>query len=164
MRVNSEEINTVKQFVITLLIVIVIVLGIYLFTKTFVTKDSSEASDETTEQSYINPEMAIVGTMLNKSSEKYYVIIYNTEDEDAASYAKLLSLYNESDDYITTYRVDLSNPMNSKYIANGSDINTTSDSINDLRFGPITVLKIENNKIVKAYETVESIKKEWKLS
>lgn len=164
MQMNNDEMITIKQFIITFIIVVIIVLGIYFFTKTFVTKEESNTDNDVVDQSYINPEIAIVGTMLNKGTEKYYVIIYDATSDDAASYAKLLSQYVDSEDYIITYRVDLSNPMNSKYVANGSDINLKADDINDLRFGDITVLKIENGKIKNAYDTIDGIEKEWKLS
>ena len=161
MSANNEEMKTIKQFIITLMILIIIVLGIYFFTKLFVTK---EDTDTTTDVDYINPKMAIVGTMLKKSEDNYYVILYNTEDDDASTYAALLNKYSAKDDYVTTYRVDLSNPMNSKYIAEGSDVNTQSDTLSDLRFGAITLLEVKNGKIIDSFESVESIEKEWKLS
>ena len=163
MSVNNEEVKTIKQFITTLIILIIIVLGIYLFTKFFVTKDTASDTSET-EVDYINPEMAIVGTMLNKGKDTYYVILYSTEDENAATYASLLNKYTSSDDYITTYRVDLSNPMNSKYVATGSDVNTESDVLSELKFGKITVLEIKDGKITDSFETVENIEKEWNLS
>ena len=162
MSANNEEMKTIKQFIITLMILIIIVLGIYLFTKLFVTKEDTDTT--TTDVDYINPKMAIVGTMLKKSEDNYYVILYNTEDDDASTYAALLNKYSAKDDYVTTYRVDLSNPMNSKYIAEGSDINTQSDTLSDLRFGAITLLEVKNGKIIDSFESVESIEKEWKLS
>ena len=146
MSANNEEMKTIKQFIITLMILIIIVLGIYLFTKLFVTKEDTDTT--TTDVDYINPKMAIVGTMLKKSEDNYYVILYNTEDDDASTYAALLNKYSAKDDYVTTYRVDLSNPMNSKYIAEGSDVNTQSDTLSDLRFGAITLLEVKNGKII----------------
>ncbi len=162
MSANNEEMKTIKQFIITLIILIIIVLGIYFFTKLFVTKEDIDTT--TTDVDYINPKMAIVGTMLKKSEDNYYVILYNTEDDDASTYAALLNKYSAKDDYVTTYRVDLSNPMNSKYIAEGSDFNTQSDTLSDLRFGAITLLEVKNGKIIDSFESVESIEKEWKLS
>lgn len=162
MSANNEEMKTIKQFIITLIILIIIVLGIYFFTKLFVTKEDTDKT--TTDVDYINPKMAIVGTMLKKSEDNYYVILYNTEDDDASTYAALLNKYSAKDDYVTTYRVDLSNPMNSKYIAEGSDVNTQSDTLSDLRFGAITLLEVKNGKIIDSFESVESIEKEWKLS
>ena len=163
MQKSNEEMITIKQFIITLILVLLIVSGIYFFTKIFVTKENNETTNDV-EQNFINPEMAIIGTMLNKDIDKYYVIIYNVNDDDAASYAFLLESYSDSNIYVRTYWVDLSNPMNSKYIATGSDVNNISENIEDLKFGEITLLKIENNKITKAFDTIEKIKKEWKLN
>ena len=53
--------------------------------------------------------------------------------------------------------------MNSKYVATGSDVNTESDVLSELKFGKITVLEIKDGKITDSFETVESIEKEWNL-
>src|SRR5574344_2057653 len=101
--------------------------------------------------------------MLNKHEEEYYVILYNSNDSNSSTYSDLVTNYKKADNHLAVYTVDLSNSLNDKYYTTG-DTNTTSDSINDLRFGEITVLKINNGKIAKSLVTVSEIKKAWKLS
>lgn len=157
---QNEETKTMKQFLITLIIVIVGVVGIYLLTKYVVKKDNSTNNSSTTEEkSYIAPNTAIVGTMLNKSSDAYYVIIYDKTKDNATTYYSLVSTYKAKDKALKVYTVDLSNSLNKKYIATDNKTNPKATNLEDLKFGEVTLLKVKNNKITEAYETTDAIKK-----
>lgn len=158
---QNEETKTMKQFLITLIIVIVGVVGIYLLTKYVVKKDSSTTDNSTTteEKSYIDPNTAIVGTMLNKSSDEYYVIIYDKTGDNATTYSSIVSTYKAKDKALKVYTVDLSNSLNKKYIATDNKTNHKATNLEDLKFGEVTLLKVKNNKITEAYETTNAIKK-----
>lgn len=159
---ENTETQTVKQFIIILLIVILIAVGIYFFTKKFVTKDSN-TTDNTETKEYINPNVAIVGTMLSKNASEYYVMLYKSTDTEASSYLGLIDSYDKLENSIPVYTVDLSNPLNSKYYdLENPNLDTTNTL--EMRFGKITVLKINNGNIEKSYSTVEEIKKVWKIS
>ncbi len=165
MNLDNTETKTVKQFIIILLIVVVIAGAIYLFTTKVVNKDDGSNNNSTNENTtYIDPTKAIVGTMLNKGTDEYYVLIYDSTSEDASSYARLLTTYSSGKNVKATYKVDLSNPLNSKYVATDDKTNPTASNLNDLRFGKITLLKVKNNKITNAYESVDTIKKELKIT
>ena len=157
---QNEETKTMKQFLITLIIVIVGVVGIYLLTKYVVKKDNSTNNSSTTEEkNYIDPNTAIVGTMLNKSSDAYYVIIYDKTKDNATTYYSLVSTYKAKDKALKVYTVDLSNSLNKKYIATDNKTNPKATNLEDLKFGEVTLLKVKNNKITEAYETTDAIKK-----
>lgn len=157
---QNEETKTMKQFLITLIIVIVGVVGIYLLTKYVVKKDNStNNSSNTEEKSYIDPNTAIVGTMLNKSSDEYYVIIYDKTGDNATTYYSIVSTYKSKDKALKVYTVDLSNSLNKKYIATDNKTNPKATNLEDLKFGEVTLLKVKNNKITEAYETTDAIKK-----
>ena len=157
---QNEETKTMKQFLITLIIVIVGVVGIYLLTKYVVKKDNSTNNSSTTEEkSYIDPNTAIVGTMLNKSSDAYYVIIYDKTKDNATTYYSIVSTYKAKDKALKVYTVDLSNSLNKKYIATDNKTNPKDTNLEDLKFGEVTLLKVKNNKITEAYETTDAIKK-----
>lgn len=157
---QNEETKTMKQFLITLIIVIVGVVGIYLLTKYVVKKDNSTNNSSTTEEkSYIDPNTAIVGTMLNKSSDAYYVIIYDKTKDNATTYYSLVYTYKAKDKALKVYTVDLSNSLNKKYIATDNKTNPKATNLEDLKFGEVTLLKVKNNKITEAYETTDAIKK-----
>ena len=157
---QNEETKTMKQFLITLIIVIIGVVGIYLLTKYVVKKDNAtNNSTNTEEKSYIDPNTAIVGTMLNKSSDAYYVIIYDKTKDNATTYYSLVSTYKAKDKALKVYTVDLSNSLNKKYIATDNKTNPKTTNLEDLKFGEVTLLKVKNNKITEAYETTDAIKK-----
>ena len=157
---QNEETKTMKQFLITLIIVIIGVVGIYLLTKYVVKKDNAtNNSSNTEEKSYIDPHTAIVGTMLNKSSDAYYVIIYDKTKDNATTYYSLVSTYKAKDKALKVYTVDLSNSLNKKYIATDNKTNPKATNLEDLKFGEVTLLKVKNNKITEAYETTDAIKK-----
>ena len=157
---QNEETKTMKQFLITLIIVIIGVVGIYLLTKYVVKKDNAtNNSSNTEEKNYIDPNTAIVGTMLNKSSDAYYVIIYDKTKDNATTYYSLVSTYKAKDKALKVYTVDLSNSLNKKYIATDNKTNPKTTNLEDLKFGEVTLLKVKNNKITEAYETTDAIKK-----
>ena len=157
---QNEETKTMKQFLITLIIVIIGVVGIYLLTKYVVKKDNATNNSSTTEEkNYIDPNTAIVGTMLNKSSDAYYVIIYDKTKDNATTYYSLVSTYKAKEKALKVYTVDLSNSLNKKYIATDNKTNPKATNLEDLKFGEVTLLKVKNNKITEAYETTDAIKK-----
>lgn len=157
---QNEETKTMKQFLITLIIVIIGVVGIYLLTKYVVKKDNAtNNSSNTEEKNYVDPNTAIVGTMLNKSSDAYYVIIYDKTKDNATTYYSLVSTYKAKDKALKVYTVDLSNSLNKKYIATDNKTNPKATNLEDLKFGEVTLLKVKNNKITEAYETTDAIKK-----
>lgn len=160
----NEDNKTIRNFIIILAIVLVVTVGLYFITKYAVKKDttSDTSSTETTETT-ISYDTCIVGNMLNKNEEEYYVIIYNSNDSNSSTYSTLVTDYKALDSHLAVYTIDLSNSLNEKYY-NAEETNTTSDNINDLKFGDITLLKIKNGKIEKSYQSAKDIKKVWKLS
>ena len=166
MNLDNTETKTVKQFVIILVILIILVGAIYLFTTKVVNKDSdnNSSSSDNTNTTYIDPTKAIVGTMLNKGTDEYYVLLYNSTDEEASDYSRLLTKYKSGKNIKETYTVDLNNPLNSKYVATDDKTNPTASELSELRFGKVTLLKVKANKITNAYESVDAIKKELKIT
>lgn len=162
MNKKSIENKTITQFLITLLIVILVILGIYILTKYVIKKDNNTA--QSNETSYIDPSAAIVGTMLKKSATEYYVFIYDTKSENAMDEIRLVSQYNNTQNHLPVYVVDLSNALNSKYkVQDGEKTNPMSSQLSELKFGNLTLLKIKNNKIIECYEGLDNIKKTFNL-
>lgn len=159
-----EEDKAVRNFIIVFVIVLLLVVGVYFFT-VFVNKDNEPKTDDTntTEEVQIDKTKAIVGTMLNKSDKEYYVILYKSDDDKASEYQSLVTKYKNTKNALLVYTVDLADVFNSKYY-DKDNTNYTSSNLEDLRFGDITVLQIKNNKIAKSFNTVDKIKKEFKIS
>ena len=159
-----EEDKAVRNFIIIFIIVILLVVGLYFLT-VFINKDNDPKNEETntSEEVKIDNSKVIVGTMLQKGDKDYYVILYKGDDEKANEYAALESKYKTNKDSLPVYTVDLSDGMNSKYY-DKEHVNLTASDINDLKFGDITVLEVKDGKIYKSFNSVDKIKKEWKIS
>ena len=157
----KDEEKAVRNFVIIFVIVLLLAIGLYFFTKLVVKKESDTKNDTETKEVEIDNSIAIVGTMLNKVEDNYYVILYKSDDSKVSEYEELkqnYKLFNSK----ALYYVDLANALNSKYY-DKDNTNYTAENINDLRFGDITVLEIKDKKIVKSYNDVDKIKKVWNI-
>ena len=77
---HMDEDKAIRNFIIIFIIVILAVVGIYFFTKLVVNKDESNSTSTDTKEIEINNSVAIVGTMLGKAEDHYYVILYRSEE------------------------------------------------------------------------------------
>ena len=148
----TEEEKEIRRFVIVLIVVVLAVAGIYLLTRAFVTKDLfTKGNDDTQEvtEGKVNYDIAMIGNMLNRPYNKYYVVIYDTTNTDYSSDMYSL-VYNYSvlkkDKHL--YTVDLSNSLNKGYY-DPKNVNTKATSLKNLKLGDITLLEVTNGKISK---------------
>ena len=155
---RSEEQEEMIRFIRILIIVIIVILGIYFFTRIFVTKDLLNKEEDNTPitEGTINYTMTLIGSMLNKPEEEYYVIIYNADDIRSVYYSGLISNYNRNEDALTVYYANLANELNKKFYA-PDNMNLETTNISDLRVGDLTLIKVESGKIAKIFESEEDI-------
>ena len=160
----TDEDKTIRNFIIIFVIVLLLAVGAYYFTRYVVNKDNegSKTEESETKEVEIDNSIAIVGTMLGKVESNYYVILYKSDDSKSGTYMGLVSKYQILPKAKAVYTVDLSNALNKDYY-DKDNVNLKADNIKDLRFGDITVLEVKDGKIVKSYDTVEKIKKVWGL-
>lgn len=159
-KVKSEEQVQIENFLKILAIILILVLVVYGLTKVFVTKEVDSEKKELT-VGEVNYDKLIVGNILNKRNEKYYVFVYNGNDNEAIYYSTIIDTYMAKKDALKVYWIDLDNKLNEKFIAAKSDkINKEPKNISDLKFGEYTLLKIEKGKIVKYIDNVKDAKAE----
>jgi len=149
---QTSEQEEFKSLLIVILVVIICVAGIYLITRAFVTKDLFQ-DDSTTEDEVtagtIDYEVAIMGQILNRPYDEYYVVIYDKEAGDYINDMYTLTYsYGQLDDHLHMYVVDLSNEMNKQYY-DPDNVNTDAKSLSEIKVGDITLLKIKNGVISK---------------
>ena len=157
-----DDDKAIRNFIIIFVIVILMVFGIYMLTKYVIVKDNNSNNEETKEVE-INNDVAIVGTMLSKVEENYYVMLYKEDDIESGKYLTAKSSYSATEKALPVYTVDLSNALNSKFY-DKDNVKLDSENVNDLRFGDFTVLEVKNGKIVKSYTDLDKVKKVWKVS
>lgn len=150
-KIESEEQIEIARFIRILVILVVLILGIYFFTRIFVTKDlfnNSKDESASATPGAINYDTTLIGSMLSKSEDEYYVIAYKSEDmTNSIYYSGLVTNYKKNEKAIKVYYADLSNELNKKYY-DKENVNTSS--LETLKLGDVTLLKISKGKIVSA--------------
>lgn len=157
---ETEEQVELKQFIKILIVLIILVVGVYFLTRIFVTKDLFNKKEETSETTpgSINYSTTLIGNMFNKEDKEYYVLMYDTEDIQAAYYSGFISNYSKNDKHLKIYFANLSNPLNKKFVVeNNEGVNINTTDFNEFKVGNIGLLKISEGKITKAITNVEEI-------
>lgn len=158
--VDSEDTSEIKSFIVIIIIIAVLIGIIYGLTE-ILKKDESPQNNAPI--GIIDYDKTTVGTMMNRPYDKYYVMVYNSEESEAVVYSTILTKYmqkSENKEYIKIYYCDLNNKLNSEYYNKNNDgkSNPKANKIEELDFGNLTLLKIENGKITKYIEDVDTIK------
>lgn len=146
---DSEEVNMVKKLIVILIVVALFIVGFYFLTNKVVEKRQQEEND-TVEINYDN---ITVGTILNRPYDEYLVLLYNSQESEAAYYGTLLANYSKDE---KLYFVDLSLKTNEKYVGEKSSGKFTE--IKDAKFSGPTLLRIKNGKVEKFLEIKDEIK------
>lgn len=91
----------------------------------------------------ISSEYILVGEILNRSESNYYVLF----DDYSSNYTSDIYVNNLlSSSENRTYKVDMSRDGNSKYLS--EDENKDASSISDLRINGLTLIRVNNGRIV----------------
>ena len=101
---KKEKLRTAEQeemfrFVCVIIIVILCVAGVYLLTRAFVTKDLFK-KDEQAEviSGEVKYDVAIVGQILNRPYDTYYVAVYNKTGDKASDMSNYIYTYQSKED------------------------------------------------------------------
>lgn len=158
---QTEEQNEIIRFVRILVIIIILVLGVYLFTRIFVTKDlfNKDKEPDTVTPGTINYNVTNIGSMFNKNEKEYYVMLYNSKDVNAVYYSGLITTYQRNEDAIKIYFADLNNELNKKYVSEENENVNTSD-LTTFKVGDLALLKIKEGQISKSLTSEEDIASE----
>lgn len=157
----TEEQMEIKKFIFVLLGLLILLVGVYFFTRAFVTKDLHKSSNgvEYTEGK-VSYDTVIVGTMLNRSESEYYVYAFSNEDTKSIYYNTLVSQYSKEEKALQVYYLDIDNQLNKDYV-DSSNPSKTFTTINELKLGNVTLIKVKNGKVTKYITNEEEIKKEF---
>ncbi len=157
---KTEEFEEMKKFIIVLLVVVILIIGIYFLSK-FVVKHN--ASLLTYQEGTIETDTIIVGTLLNRPEEEYYVLAYDSTSNQALAYTTYASYYtSEKEEPIKVYYLDLNEGFNKAYYVTENS-NPKATKITDLKIQDGTLIKIKNGKIVKYLEGATKIAEELKV-
>ena len=156
---KTEEQKEVTRLVIIVLIISLAVVGVYFLTRWLVTKDLGKKTDE---QEIVIPgeiqyTYITVGTILSRGDKEYYVAVYNTNGDYSKDMSTYITNYRGTKKALPVYIVDLDDYFNEGFY-DPEKINVNTDNVEDLKFGDVTLLKVEKGKIVKAITDLTKIK------
>ena len=161
-KTETNDLGDIKKLTIIVLVILVIFGLVYLLTlgaNKLGLFEEHYKSPETTE-SVISYEKIPAGTILNRETGEYYVLISDFSQNKSVYLEGLYSTYNKKETKINIYIVDLSDELNKSII--GEKDNKDAKSIKELSIKNSTLLKIKNNKIVKYLIDIEDIENELK--
>lgn len=160
---KTAEQEELIKFVVVVLVLAVIIAGVYLATRAFVTKDLFTSEGESTSEMVegsVNYEVAIMGQILNRPYDEYYVVIYNqTEGDYISDMLTLVYDYTEKEEHLHMYSVDLSNKLNEGYY-DPENVNTKAKDLSEIKVGDITLIKVKKGKISKYIVDYAKMQKE----
>lgn len=159
---HTEEGQEMMRFIKILLIVIVLVVGVYLFTRIFITKDLLNKEEEQTNEPVagtVDYTKTLIGNMFTKPEKEYYVFIFNSEDMNSIYYSGLITAYKSNTDSLKIYVADLNNELNKKYIDTEKE-NIKTNDLGGFKVSSPTLLKIKNKEIVSTFTTDEEFASE----
>ena len=157
--VEQEE---MKKFLIVIIVVLLCVGGIYVLTRAFVTKDLFKEKEEKVEEvvpGVVNYDVAIMGQLLNRPYNEYYVVIYDSTGDYMADMSTLVYNYNSKEKHLHMYTIDLSNSLNASYY-DPEKVNEKAASLEEIKVGDITLIKVKKGKINKYIVDYSKMQKE----
>ncbi len=158
----TEEQMEIKKFFFVLLGLIIIIVGVYFFTRAFVTKDLHKTTNDINYTAgEVSSDVVIVGTMLNRSEKEYYVLAFGSEDVNATYYNTIVAKYGDEKNAIKVYYLDLDNSLNKEYVASDNTASTSFTTIKELKLGKLTLMKVKEGKVTKFITNEDEIKKEF---
>ena len=149
----SEEQQEIRSFVKILSILVIIFLGLYLLTsKVF---DKKEPYKRTNNEGQVQYDEIAIGTLLNRADDEYYVLVYDSNKSEQIYLLNKASSYKSNENSLPLYMADLSLEFNKQFMGDVS--NYKEDSIEDIKFKNVTLVKIKKGKIIKFIEDKDLI-------
>ena len=142
---NSDYKNQTRR-IITCLITILVIFGV-MYLITVLILNNSDHTSSPKEQTSIQYEEILLGTVFNKKDKEYLVLFYNVAYDTENTYRSLISDYAVKDNKIPLYYVDLNNSMNKSCIS--TETNKEATKAQDLKINDNTLIKFSNHKIAE---------------
>lgn len=155
---DKSKIEEVGSFDVDFYKVMYVILGVvcvfcifYLITLFVVVRDTKEI--EKNKDVPISLDSIIVGRSLSMPEEKYYVLYYDTKDEEInEKISPIVSnyIYNTSEEKVKLYTVDMGDAFNKKYAKDKSNTKPTNES--EISIKGTTLIIIEKGEVVDYIE------------
>lgn len=100
--------------------------------------------------------------MLNRPYEEYYALAFSSKSNLVGYYDTIMSKYKSEKESLKIYYIDTEDYFNNKYI-DKENPSTSFESLDKLKLGEMTLMKIKKGKITKLITNVEEVKKELNI-
>ena len=139
--------NEIKNLIKKVLIVCAVLLVFYIITILVNREDNSYIEDTTPTIQYSK---ILVGQILNRNENEYYVLVEKENDQ----YLELYNYYLTNNEDIKYYTVDLSDVFNGNNIGEETVVN---GDVSEFKFSNTTLIKVKNGKVSEVYKERDSI-------
>ena len=154
---ESEKFNLQDKLFVVFCIVMFFV-AFYVLTLYITNKHTdSSSSDTTTTESNTSYQEIILGRSFSMSEKEYYVIYYDSSDEEISSTCSEIVTNYRSNHETKLYFVDMHSAFNSQYVSEESNPDATSAE--ELLINGPTVIKVVDKAIAEYVEGIDSIQK-----
>ena len=147
---------------IGIILIIVLVMGGFFFITDFI-KGLNEEEEELIASQDVQYDEILLSSILKQPNNSYYVLIYDkgsevidSKDIDVQTYEIYLDIYMGQDDALRIYTSNLNQKFNQAYVTEEETKLLVSD-VAELKVKSTTLVKVENGKIVSAFDTRDSI-------
>lgn len=152
---TNELTNLIK-----IIVIVCIVLLAFYFITVLVNKNSTSSTNDTDDTvAIIQYEKIMVGQILNRAENEYYVLVEKENDVNTDLYKSYTSIYSGKDGALNVYTVDLSEVFNLNYVGEETVIDST---VANLRFNDTTLIKVNNGIIETSFIGVNNIEEHLK--
>ena len=150
--------DEIRKLLIIIGAVCAIMLVFYFITDGVVKNKKDKPKEETPEvkvEPEIDYEHILMGSLFDQDEDSYYVLAYTEDDAFYPVYEAYLEKYNELEDHLKVYKVNLSDGFNKSYIADESYLD--GSDIDEIKVTGTTLIRIEEGYIYLSFEGVDEI-------
>ena len=145
---SNELVNLIK-----IVVIVCVVLLVFYFITVLVNKKEEDTYKENTTAT-IQYSKILVGQILNRSEQDYYVLVEKENDQYVDLYNYYLASYDGENKELKYYTVDLSDVFNGNNIGEETIL---TGSVSDFKFADTTLLRVQDKVITEVYNNRESI-------
>ncbi len=154
---NVEDQLEIKKFLIILGTITVLIGSVFVFTRYVINDGDVHLPLLQPIAGQVNYYITSVGSMLEKDADEYYVLIYDNEAPTSAKHANVFNYY-AGLEKLPIYVSYLDNLFNEDFKATEDrPENTKAKTVEDFSFGEITLIKVEDGKVVNYYNDFDKI-------
>ena len=139
---------SLKSIIIMLIIMFVVFVGFYFITVKVLDRQETNKTNVPIVSDEYQSEKILFSQMLTRKETEYYVYAYDEKSKLYSLFEQYIKKYDEKEDKLPIYRIDLNDGMNKNYISNKTVVN---DSLEGLKVSDTTLFKVNNGKIEAFY-------------